>query len=72
MHTFAFGILDNKKGGAILDRSTGVHELGLGIDIASGLLAQSVQTDLLVKQSAFEESGVSKVRILHISRKSMM
>lgn len=59
MRTLALGILDNKESGAILDRSSGVHELGLGIDIASGLLAQSVQTDLLIQQKAFEEGNVS-------------
>lgn len=46
MRTLALGILDNKESSTILDRSTGVHELGLGIDVASGLLAQSVQPDL--------------------------
>lgn len=37
--TFFFGVLDNIERSTILDRSTGVHELGLGVDVASSLLA---------------------------------
>lgn len=44
--TSLLSILDNKEGSAILDRSSGVHEFGLSIDVASSLLAEASKTDL--------------------------
>lgn len=47
LFTFLLCVLDNVESGTILDRSTGVHELGLGVDVASGLLAQAIKADLV-------------------------
>jgi hypothetical protein len=58
MITLALGILDDKEGSAILDGSTRVHELGLGIDVASGLLAEFVQADLLSKEGWHSQKAV--------------
>src|SRR3546814_239914 len=39
------GILDDRPGGAVLHRATGILELGLAEDLAAGLLGQLAQAD---------------------------
>lgn len=46
--TSLLSILDHIERSTILDGSTGVHELGLGIDVATSLLAETVETDLFI------------------------
>jgi hypothetical protein len=37
--------LNNVQGSTVLDRATGVHELGLAIDVGASLFAQAVKLD---------------------------
>ena len=40
------GVLDEVQRRSVLDRSSGGHELGLGEDVAAGLVGEAVQPDL--------------------------
>jgi hypothetical protein len=43
--TLALGVLDDEEGGAVLDRTTGVLELGLSEDIAASLFGETLEAD---------------------------
>lgn len=44
--TLLLCVLDDEKSSTVLDRATGVHELGLCQNLGAGLLTETVQTDL--------------------------
>lgn len=46
MLTLFFRILDDKKRSPILDTPTRIHKLGLGKNVASCFLRDTIQTDL--------------------------